>query len=338
MKLNEGIHLVRLPDGSVELCAGLETMFCFPRCSEKEFQLLQRLVVGCTRPDLSDFAKACRIPLTKVSEILRTLVDAELLQLRSPRLHGGPDDGFWSRVGGAKMRRAYRHRQEKCVSLNRADRMAQLLAVELGAAGIGKIQVPATTRSTEPDLETTLDPRRTMKELVERRLRHAAVTTRRISVDLAVLFSWGIPDPVAAQKAMQSTQPFLAVVAGHDFVEVGPLVVPGLTPCTSCIALHQATEVAHLAERAANLHWAAFPRVETALAGAGAALAATQALAFLDCRALHPGDVTRISVDGTITTRHFESHPECDCSYLPFDLDVPPEPAFAKRARAVAAA
>lgn len=44
MKLNEGIHLVKLPNGSVELCAGLETMFCFPQCSEKEFQLLQRLV------------------------------------------------------------------------------------------------------------------------------------------------------------------------------------------------------------------------------------------------------------------------------------------------------
>ena len=338
MKLNEGIHLVKLPNGSVELCAGLETMFCFPQCSEKEFQLLQRLVAGCTRPDLSDFAKACRIPLTRVSEILRALVDVELLQLRSPRLHGGPDDGFWSRAGGAKMRRAYRNRQELSVSLNRADRMAQLLALELGAAGIGKIQVPATTRSPEPDLETALDTRHTTKDLVEQRLRHAAVTTRRIPADLAVQFSWGIPDPVAAQKAMQANQPFLAVVAGHDFVEVGPLVVPGLTPCTSCIALHQATEVEHLAERAANLHWAAFPRVETALAGAGAALAAAQALAFLDCRALHPGDVTRISVDGIVTTRHFEAHPECDCSYLPVELDVPPEPAFAKRARAVTAA
>ena len=338
MKLNEGIHLVKLPNGSVELCAGLETMFCFPQCSEKEFQLLQRLVAGCTRPDLSDFAKACRIPLTRVSEILRALVDVELLQLRSPRLHGGPDDGFWSRAGGAKMRRAYRNRQELSVSLNRADRMAQLLALELGAAGIGKIQVPATTRSPEPDLETALDTRHTTKDLVEQRLRHAAVTTRRIPADLAVQFSWGIPDPVAAQKAMQANQPFLAVVAGHDFVEVGPLVVPGLTPCTSCIALHQATEVEHLAERAANLHWAVFPRVETALAGAGAAIAAAQALAFLDCRALHPGDVTRISVDGIVTTRHFEAHPECDCRYLPVELDGPPEPAFAKRARAVTAA
>ncbi|WP_307741407.1 hypothetical protein [uncultured Mobiluncus sp.] len=338
MKLNEGIHLVKLPNGSVELCAGLETMFCFPQCSEKEFQLLQRLVAGCTRPDLSDFAKACRIPLTRVSEILRALVDVELLQLRSPRLHGGPDDGFWSRAGGAKMRRAYRNRQELSVSLNRADRMAQLLALELGAAGIGKIQVPATTRSPEPDLETALDTRHTTKDLVEQRLRHAAVTTRRIPADLAVQFSWGIPDPVAAQKAMQANQPFLAVVAGHDFVEVGPLVVPGLTPCTSCIALHQSTEVTNLAERAAHLHWVKFPRVETALAGAGAALAAAQALAFLDCRALHPGDVMRISVDGIVTTRHFEAHPECDCSYLPVELDVPPEPAFAKRARAVTAA
>lgn len=338
MKLNEGIHLVRLPDGSAELCAGLETMFHFPQCSEKEFQLLQRLVAGCTRPDLSDFAKACRIPLTRVSEILRTLADAELLQLRNPRLYCGPDDGFWSRVGGAKMRHTYRLRQKLSVSLNRVDRMAQLLAVELGAAGIGKIQVPTSTRSPEPDLETAPNPPLSTKDLVEQRRRHAAVTTQRIAADLAVQFSWGIPDPVAAQKAMQTNQPFLAVVAGHDFVEVGPLVVPGLTPCTSCLALHQATAVTHLAERAANLHWAAFPRVETALAGVGAAIAAAQALAFLDCRALHPGDVTRISVDGAVTTRHFESHPECDCSYLPMELDVPPEPAFAQRARTVPAA
>lgn len=338
MKLNEGIHLVKLPDGSVELCAGLETMLCFPQCSEKEFQLLQRLVSGCSRPDLSDFAKACRIPLTRVSEILRILVEAELLQLRNPRLHGGSDDGFWSRVGGSKMRQAYRHRRELSVSLNRLDRMAQLLALELGAAGIGKIQVPTTTRSPEPDLETTLDSPHTTKELVEQRRQHATITTRRIAADLAVQFSWGIPDPVSAQQAMQTNQPFLAVVAGHDFVEVGPLVVPGLTPCTSCIALHQSTEVTNLAERAAHLHWVKFPRVETALAGAGAAIAAAQALAFLDRRTLNPGNVTRVSVDGTVSTRHFEIHPECDCSYLPVELNPPPEPAFVKRARAVPAA
>lgn len=330
MKLLEGIHLIKLPNGKAELCTGLETMLRFPDLTDSEFRLLNHLVAGCTRSEFCSYARSLKIPTNRVSSLLTILVNLEVLQLRRPRTFGGIDDDFWVRVGGKKMRHTYRERKNLSVSINRSDRMAQLLSLELGAAGIGKIKVPPGIRSTEPDLDAGMNRARNIKELLGQHRLDTTVTSDKGSVDLAIILGWGLPNPLLTHQAMQHNQAFLSVVAGHDWVEVGPLVLPGLTPCAACVTMYRSADIPDLGQRAVNLQWVEYPRVETSLAGLGAALATAQALAFLDRRDINPGLVTRLHLDGNISTECFEANPHCDCSYLPLDIENPPEPAFSR--------
>lgn len=297
MRLHDGLHVASFPDGRTEICAGMETLLSFPSLSEKHARLLKFLVSGVSRSDFFLRAAALGIPRKQSEQLLGQLQAAELITLRSSRHPHGPDESTWRRIGGDAMRQSYRRRAKLRVSLNQRNPWSQMLADQLDAAGIG------TIRFAPP----------------------------RVQADLAVLVSWGFPNPLDVSVAMHDNLAHLPVVAGHDFVEIGPLVLPGYTPCASCVANTRAEQVPELQERVASLNGVNFPRIETSLAALGVAIASTTILAFLDNRAIFPGRVTRVDVDGNIEIMTYQTHPNCGCLGLPSEVEVPPEPQFSRR-------
>jgi bacteriocin biosynthesis cyclodehydratase domain-containing protein len=137
--------------------------------------------------------------------------------------------------------------------------------------------------------------------------------------DLAVLA--GRPDPVDVAELMRGRVPHLAVRAEEAIGVVGPLVDPGRSACLRC---------ADLARTARDSAWPVIlaqagrsdgsatspPACDTVLAGATAALAAAQALAFLD-RASTPvtrnGTLEVVLPDWQWHRRTWSPHPACTC-------------------------
>lgn len=297
MRLHDGLHISSFLDGSTEICAGMETMLSFPLLPEKQTKLLKYLVNGISRSDFFLRATGMGVSRDQAEQLLGHLQRAELISLRNSRKSSGPDESVWRRIGGDAMRQTYRQRARLKVSLNQRNHWSQMLAEQLSTAGIGTI----------------------------------CDDSSRNHPDLSILLSWGFPNPVAIAKAMRHNQTHLPLVAGNDFVEIGPLVVPGYTPCASCVSNHRAAQVPDLQERAASLAGVDFPRIETCLAAMGAAFASTTALAFLDHRAIFAGQVTRIDVDGGVEVMTYDSHPDCGCLGIPPEIEIPPEPRFSQR-------
>ncbi|HUP99052.1 MAG TPA: hypothetical protein VM093_01190 [Aeromicrobium sp.] len=59
--------------------------------------------------------------------------------------------------------------------------------------------------------------------------------------DLLVILSSGEPDRVALADVVRSRLPHLVVVQDTDSVRIGPMVVPGHTPCVGCADLHRSS-------------------------------------------------------------------------------------------------
>jgi ThiF family len=135
--------------------------------------------------------------------------------------------------------------------------------------------------------------------------------------DLAVIT--GRPDPVLLAALVRNRVPHLAVHADEAIGVVGPLVLPGRSACVRCLDLSRAARDPAwpriLAQ--AGSGWSASTQAcDTVLAAATAALAAAQALAFID-RACEPA-----TANGTLEVvlpawqwqrRGWPAHPACTC-------------------------
>ncbi len=142
--------------------------------------------------------------------------------------------------------------------------------------------------------------------------------------DLAVLA--GRPDPVLAADLMRDQVAHLAVLADEAIGVVGPLVLPRRTACLRCLDLSKAARDPAWPALLAQAGGALAPPVspvacDTVLAAATAALAAAQALAFID-RACPPatvgGTLEVVLPDWQWQRRAWPAHPACSCgAYSP---------------------
>lgn len=124
-------------------------------------------------------------------------------------------------------------RQIPDLEVDVADALAPLIT-----AGI----VVDTAASTGPPLRvdvvhdvSTSAMARTLSEL----LTDAGVAVGP-DADLAVMLSTGEPDRTILSDAVQCRVSHLVVVVDGEVVRIGPLVVPGQTPCVGCTDLHRA--------------------------------------------------------------------------------------------------
>jgi bacteriocin biosynthesis cyclodehydratase domain-containing protein len=172
----------------------------------------------------------------------------------------------------------------------------------LGAADVGAARAAGVDRAVHRvarETRTTDDPRRLP--------------------DLAVLA--GRPDPVDVAELMRSRVPHLAVRAEEAIGVVGPLVEPGRSACLRCADLARAARDSAwpviLAQAGHPDGPATSPQAcDTVLAAATAALAAAQALAFIDRAAPHVtrnGTLEVVLPDWQWHRRTWSPHPACTC-------------------------
>jgi bacteriocin biosynthesis cyclodehydratase domain-containing protein len=99
---------------------------------------------------------------------------------------------------------------------------------------------------------------------------------------------------------------------------VGPLVIPGVTPCLRCLALTRGERDPHWPLLSAQLIGTAVTEAcEVALAGLVASLAAMQALAYIDGDESPPVSGALLEYDAvgaTLRRRSVEVHPACGCA------------------------
>jgi hypothetical protein len=142
--------------------------------------------------------------------------------------------------------------------------------------------------------------------------------------DLAVLVADDVVDSRRGDDLVRHGVPHLAVVTSPDRVVIGPLVLPGRTPCLRCLDLHRTDRDPGWPQVVSQLLSGQVRRdcgrAETASATAAAGLAALQALVLLD------GHATPVSVgrtleltlpDGLVERRSWRLHASCGCARLP---------------------
>ncbi|MFW2513090.1 hypothetical protein ACNI3K_04870 [Demequina sp. SO4-13] len=126
---------------------------------------------------------------------------------------------------------------------------------------------------------------------------------------LDVLISSG-PAVARARVLLSANQPHLLVECGESTVRVGPLVVPGMTRCATCIGLSEAD---------ARADWPVLalqgdsrrPRVDPVTATVAGALIARAAISFLRGGA---ASAWRVGPHGVIPVAQAPPHPDCRCT------------------------
>jgi hypothetical protein len=126
--------------------------------------------------------------------------------------------------------------------------------------------------------------------------------------DLGVVVATALPVTMV-RDLMAADLPHLIVTCDEDGATVGPLVVPGSTPCAMCLALHAADD---------DPDWPALalqyatrtPAVTPIVAHVAGALAAEAIVAHLGGEDRNPW---RVDSAGVSTVAMPEPHPDCGC-------------------------
>jgi hypothetical protein len=295
------------------------------------------------RDALIGTAQAYGVPPQATDRVLGLLAAAGVLDDFPARLHAALPDQLRARLapelataslayadgdGGA---RTLARRQAAFVRVHGAGRTGACVASLLAASGVGHVTCtdpePAEPADLAPAGLQLADVGAPRAEGAARAISRAApeVSTHDDGAvpDLAVLTGTALPD--LADGLLRDRVPHLAVRACEAIGVVGPLVQPAESACLRCVDLHKADGDPQWPKVLAQ---ATFARVQpqacdTVLAAMTAAVAAGQALAFIDragtARAgrLEPG-----TVNGTLELvlpgwqwrrRTWRPHPACRC-------------------------
>ena len=239
-------------------------------------------------------------------------------------LHPGP---------GAAARVITRRRQTR-VAVHGAGRVGGSIVSLLAAAGIGALHVDDEGAVRPADLapagirEQGAATRATAVTAPLRRTSAALSVTAgsagpgNLGVDIAVVAptaSAPAPEVLAAVRS----RPHLLVTVRETTASVGPLVVPGVTPCLRCVHLARADRDSQWAAMTAQLTGATrgVEACDVVLATLAAALASTQVLSYVDARAgsgsprptTAGGILSMDLADGRLRRRSVAAHPSCGC-------------------------
>jgi bacteriocin biosynthesis cyclodehydratase domain-containing protein len=279
-------------------------------------QMLDELVAPADRAGLVARAVRRGAEARAAEELLRRLLDAGALVDAD-----GPE-------------RAARHRAAAVVAVVGDGRLAVGLAAGLALAGVGSVQVGAAGGGgvvQAGDLGTGLldvDRGRLRADAVVDAVRRVVPRARvgppavRPIPDLCVLADAAAPDPVRVAALHRDGVAHLPVRLRDDTGVVGPLVLPGRSPCLGCVELHRGardpgwpTVAAQLVDRPGQ--------GGSATAAATAALGVAQALAALDAMGGQAGDGrspaalgATLELDltgGVLVRRPWAPHPDCTC-------------------------
>ncbi len=252
-----------------------------------------------------------------------------------------PDAAVWSVAHGARGGDGWgviASRADRRVEIDSGGRLGLTLAVTLAAAGVGQALVadprplaagdvaPATAMPA-PTWATGSAPTQAAcaGSAIGRLLGtdpHQSARADGRRADLIVLISTGAADAGGAQRLVADDVPHLSIVVREATIVIGPLVLPGRSPCLRCLDLHRGDRdpawprvLAQVLGRPTRLG-----AQEVASAQLAASLAALQVLAHLD--GLHSpaavGATLEVELpDGLASRREWPVHPACGCTWPP---------------------
>jgi hypothetical protein len=223
---------------------------------------------------------------------------------------------------------ALQRRARSVIAVHGANRAAAQVAAVLAASGIGHVFLAdashANLAATLPGGATPEDEGRLLSAAAADAVQRAAPGADTSPLpfgerpDLVVLASDEPVDPEQRDALHARGCAHLLVQLGAGFGAVGPMVLPGVTSCLSCVDLHRVDRDPAWPALAVQL--AQRPRSGTpagaALATAVGGLAALQALAHLD--GLRPaaieGTIELHLPDWRLRRRSWPVHPSCTCT------------------------
>ena len=348
MRINPGLHVVDLSSSVRQIGLG-EGALVLKGLQPHDLAFLAALRSGLDDGTETAAADRCGVPATRAGALLAAL-DAVLLPWPGPAGHGqvqqgpevpalraerlGPDTARLAaayRVDGTQF---VRSRARAAVEISGLGRTGALLARTLAAAGVGTLILadPAVVRPTD------VGPAYAFTDLGMGR---AAAVKRHIyrvdpTIQVLVLASGSVRPPTAhldlsvciggpplagwTPGSSPRDYPQLTVTLQETGVDVGPLVVPGITPCLECLERHCADSdsgwyaAAEALSRGVSNAEAAGEETAAGMQAAGAA--AVQVLAFLD-NVVQPATWSAVlqlrAADGYPGLKRVAFHPGCGC-------------------------
>jgi hypothetical protein len=352
IQLKPGLQLVSRGPGTVQIGLDGRHGTVLDGLVDADLEVLQALVDGIDGTMVTDplppepaaaevAASARRIvrALAGSGTLVRTRSGrAALTRVGELRARLAADAAAWSLAHGAgdgwELLAARRRRG---VLIHGSGRTGALLAASLAATGIGRVVVDDTTPTAATDCvpggagpADIGTPRgQTARRAVDRALgrparqQHAPDSELR-RPDLVVLLDRSAADAGRADRLVAEDVAHLSIVVRETSIVVGPLVLPGRSPCLRCLDLHRSGRDPQwpvvLAQLLATRQRRRAPLEETALAQSAAALASLQVLGHLDGVVVPAAAGATLEVllpDGLITRRPWSIHERCGCRGLP---------------------
>lgn len=250
-----------------------------------------------------------------------------------------PDARPWSHLRpDAHGTQTIESRRERTVAILGLGRTGLRIGQCLATAGVGRLVLDDDQPVAHTDLglggytlrDLTISRRLCASRLVaESSVGGSAVQvgpltdgTNLDSLDIVVVIEHGAIDPARMWRLIAEQVPHLPIVWGEAGASIGPVVLPGRTPCLRCVDLtRRDTDPAWpLIVAQLNNASSADAVEESLVASMASAIAVSHVLAVLDGRAPgRPGSAVEISLpDATPRFRQWLPHSECGC----FDLAV----------------
>lgn len=263
---------------------------------------------------------------------------------QSARRRLAPDAEAWAVAypGAGDGVRVLADRSHRHVRVDGDGRVSDAVVTTLAAAGVGRVTRSATGRVRDGDVlpagvgasDVGTSRAAALRQAVARARGDEAhgereAPTSPLRPDLAVLVADDVLDSRRGDELLRQDVPHLGVVVCADRAVVGPLVLPGRTPCLRCLDLHRRDRDPQwpqvLAQLLSGQARRTSGRAETALATAVAGLVCLQSLVQLDGHAT-PATVGRTLQlalpDGLVERRAWRLHPACGCARLPGESRV----------------
>lgn len=309
------------------------------------------------RETLIATAQTYGVPAEAANRVLGLLAAAGVLDDFPSRLHASLPVQLRSRLapelataslayadgdGGA---RTLARRRAAFVRVHGASRTGACVASLLAASGVGHV----TCTDPEPAEPADLAPAGlVLADLGEPRQEGAARAIGRVAPevrtkddgtipDLVILTELTLPDLIGG--LMRDRVPHLALRASEAIGVVGPFVQPGKSACLRCVDLHKAAGDPQwptiLAQVTFSRAWP--PAADTVLAAMTAAVAAAQALAYIDRAGPVPatanGTLELVLPDWRWRRRTWRPHPACTCGAPTQPDRVPTAPQHGRQSK-----
>ncbi len=230
-----------------------------------------------------------------------------------------PDLHAWDRH--ADVTEVVERRRTASVRILGAGRVGSAVALLLGAAGVGRLEVLDTAVVTAADLTPygyRADQVGQARGSALRELAGAAVATSARQAEAVVLCpDTREPDRDTVAGLVRAGLPHLLVRCGDLGGTAGPFVLPGRTACIRCTDLHRTDRDPAWPVLLSQLTGATGAVPDTVLAAQLAAFAAAQVLHWLagDVPATAGSTVDVALTGGTSHSRQWPPHPYCGCRW-----------------------